>query len=119
MKKLMVIICSLLLCIVLHAQNKDIANLWAFSAPDAPYGYQEGIFLIKEQEGKLNGEVKIQQSTVVVKEIKKDGDFYTCSFYVDGQAIDVKFNTTGKNELQGQATGGGMDIPFTAKPAKK
>lgn len=119
MKKLMVILCSLFLCIALHAQNKDVINLWDFSAPEAPYGYQEGTFLIKEQDGKLSGEVKIQQSTVAVKEIKKDGDYYTCSFYIDGQAVDVKFKAKGKNQLEGQALGGGMDIPFTCKPAKK
>ena len=115
----MVILCSLLLCITLQAQNKNIVNLWEFSAPEAPYGYQEGTFLIKETEGKLTGEVKIQQSTVIVKEIKKAEDKYTCSFYIDGQAVDVTIKLKGKNQLEGQALGGGMDIPFTCKPAKK
>lgn len=119
MKKLMVIICSLFLCIALHAQNKDIVNLWSFSAPEAPYGYQDGTLLIKEKDGKLNGEVKIQQSTVTVKEIKKEGDYYTCSFYLDGQAVDVKFKSKGKTEIEGQALSAGMDIPFTCKPANK
>ncbi|WP_139822866.1 hypothetical protein [Massilibacteroides vaginae] len=119
MKKLMVIICSLFLCVALQAQNKDIVNLWEFSAPDAPYGYQDGTFLIKEQDGKLSGEVKIQYSTVAIKEIKKEKDHYACSFYIDGQAVDVKLKTKGKNQLEGQALSDGMDIPFTCKPAKK
>lgn len=119
MKKLMVIICSLFLCITLHAQNKDIVNLWDFSAPGAPYGYQDGTFLIKEQNGKLSGEVKIQQSTVTIKEIKKEGDFYTCSFYIDGETVNVKLKSKGKKQMEGQALSGGMDIPFTCKPANK
>ncbi|MDD4513987.1 hypothetical protein [Massilibacteroides sp.] len=119
MKKLMIIICSLFLCVALQAQNKDIVNLWEYSAPDAPYGYEKGTFLIKEKDGKLTGEVKIQEYTAAIKEIKKEKEGYTCSLYIDGQAIDITLKLKGKNELEGQATGGGMDIPFTCKPAKK
>lgn len=119
MKKLMAILCSLFLCIALHAQDKNIVNLWDFSAPEAPYGYQDGTFLIKEKEGKLTGEVKIQQSSVIINEIKQENEKYTCSFYIDGQAIDVTMKLKGKDQLEGQALGGGMNIPFTGKPAKK
>jgi len=121
MKKLIVVICSLFLCVALHAQNKSdaIINLWDFSAPEAPYGYQNGTIQVKEENGKLTGEVKIQQSTVKIQEIKKENDKYTCSFYIDGQAIDVSLKQKGKSQLEGQAIGGGMEIPFTCTVSKK
>lgn len=117
----MVFICSLFFCVALQAQNKNdlLVNSWEFSAPDAPYGYQDGLITIKEVEGKLTGEVKIQHSTVAIKEIKKVNDKYTCSLYIDGQGVDVSMKPKNKNLLEGQAMTGGMDIPFTCKPAKK
>lgn len=120
MKKSMVIIFSLFLCVTLYAQNKNsLVSLWEYSAPDAPYGYQSGTIDIKEVEGKLTGEVKIQGSTIRIQEIKKENGQYTCSFYVEGQDMDITMKQPDKNKLEGKAVGGGMDIPFTCKPAKK
>lgn len=121
MKKLVFLFCSLLFCITLQAQGKNdaIINTWEYKAPDAPYGYQEGRFVIKEADGKLTGEIKNQQGTITIKDIQKADGKYTCSFYAEGQAIDVTMKVKNKNELEGQAIGGGMDIPFTGKPAKK
>lgn len=117
----MVFICSLFFCVALQAQSKNdnIVNSWEYNAPDAPYGYQDGLIVIKEVDGKLTGEVKIQQSTVTIKEIKKENDKYTCSLYIDGQGVDVSMKPKSKSVLEGMAMTGGMDIPFTCKPAKK
>ncbi len=119
MKRLLLTFCSLFLCLALYAQNKDIAKLWDYTAPEAPYGYQEGTILIKEKDGKLNGEIRIQQSTIAIKEIKKVENAYVWSFYVEGQPVDIKLTPKGKNQLEGNALSGGMNIPFTCKPAKK
>lgn len=121
MKKLMAILSCLCICLAVQAQTKKttIVNTWEYAAPNAPYGYQNGTILVKEKEGKLSGEVKIQQSTVVIQEIKKEKDQYSCSFYIDGQAVDLSFKQKGANQLEGVAFGGGMEIPFTCKTLKK
>ncbi|MDD2437605.1 MAG: hypothetical protein PHG27_01060 [Massilibacteroides sp.] len=121
MKKVLFILCSFLLAFAVEAQTKTsvITNVWEYSAPNAPYGYQNGFFKIMEEQGKLKGEIIIQQTTVSIPNIKKENDKYTCSFFMEGQTIDVNFIFKDKNLLEGQALGGGMDIPFTCKPAKK
>jgi hypothetical protein len=67
MKKAFTTLLCLLFCITISAQDKaaDLSKLvgdWSFSAPDAPYGYQDGSFQIKQENGKLTAKVNIQGS---------------------------------------------------------
>ncbi len=121
MKRFLIVLCSVLIVFGAQAQKKTntIVNMWEYSAPNAPYGYQEGVFHIMEENGKLKGEVIIQQSRVSIPEITKVNNEYRCSFYIDGQAMDVSMKQKSKIQLEGQALGGGMEIPFTCKPVKK
>ena len=113
----------LLFCIAISAQDKaaDLSKLvgdWSFSAPDAPYGYQDGSFQIKQENGKLTAKVNIQGSTLEINDIKAKGDTYTSSFYVDGTPVDLTMTQKG-NKLEGMADAGGMQIPVKFKKTKK
>ena len=95
MKKAFTTLLCLLFCITISAQDKaaDFSKLvgdWSFSAPDAPYGYQDGSFQIKQENGKLTAKVNIQGSTLEINDIKAKGDTYTSSFYVDGTPVDSR-----------------------------
>ena len=97
MKKAFTTLLCLLFCITISAQDKaaDLSKLvgdWSFSAPDAPYGYQDGSFQIKQEN--------------------------TSSFYVDGTPVDLTMTQKG-NELEGMADAGGMQIPVKFKKTKK
>ena len=106
-----------------HISDKaaDLSKLvgdWSFSAPDAPYGYQDGSFQIKQENGKLTAKVNIQGSTLEINDIKAKGDTYTSSFYVDGTPVDLTMTQKG-NKLEGMADAGGMQIPVKFKKTKK
>ena len=123
MKKVFTTLLCLLFCIAISAQDKaaDLSKLvgdWSFSAPDAPYGYQDGSLQIKQENGKLTAKVNIQGSTLEINDIKAKGDTYTSSFYVDGTPVDLTMTQKG-NKLEGMADAGGMQIPVKFKKTKK
>lgn len=105
MKKAFTTLLCLLFCITISAQDKaaDLSKFvgdWSFSAPDAPYGYQDGSFQIKQENGKLTAKVNIQGSTLEINDIKAKGDTYTSSFYVDGTLKKAKQLNLEGNELE-------------------
>ncbi len=99
--------------------NPDKLNgVWEYSLPDAPYGYQEGTLEFLQKDGKQAGVAKIEGSTYNINEIKKEGDFYTCNLYVDGNDVKVKIKS-GKDKMEGTVIAGGWEMPVTLKPVKK
>lgn len=106
-----------LFCIAVSAQERgqDVSKIvgkWSYSAPDAPYGYQDGSLEFKSEKGKLTAKINIQGSVIEVKEIKVHGDTYSSSFYVDGNPIDLSI-TQNESKLEGIADTGGVSIPVT------
>lgn len=123
MKKLFTALLCLLFCVTISAQDKatDFSKLvgdWSFSAPDAPYGYQDGSFQVRQENGKLTVKVNIQGSTLELKDIQVKGDTYTSSFYVDGTPVDLTMTQKG-NKLEGMVDAEGMQIPVKFKKMKK
>lgn len=99
------------------AKDKLKGN-WSYSLPDAPYGYQDGIIEFKETDGQLTAVAKIGNSTYDIKEIKKEGDTYHCSLYVDGSDVKVSIKPD-KEKLTGIVLADGWEMPITFKPIKK
>lgn len=123
MKKILTTLLCLLFCVALQAQDKaaDVSKIvgdWSFSAPDAPYGYQDGTLRLKQEKGKLVAQVNIQGTTLEVKNIRIDGNTYTSSFYVDGTSVELSL-TQNESHLEGIANAAGMEIPVTLKKTKK
>lgn len=96
--------------------SKIVGN-WSFSAPNAPYGYQDGTLEFKSDKGKLTAKINIQGSVIEVKEIKAHEDTYTSSFYVDGNPVDLSI-TQKDDTLSGTADSEGMSIPVTMRRTK-
>jgi len=109
----------MVLCAVsLQAQEKaanKLKGIWNYSLPDAPYGYQEGTIEFKNSEEKQTAIVKIQSKTITINEIKKDGNIYKCSLYVDGSDVDVSFKQ-GNNKITGMVIAEGWEMPLTLTP---
>ena len=109
-------------CLSLYAQESHsgaVIGLWNFSAPDAPYGYQEGTCQIKKTGDNLSAVFTISGTEMTVKEIKKETDTYKCNFYVDGTYVSLTFKQKDKNKLVGNADAEGMMIPITFHKAVK
>lgn len=123
MKTNMMRVLSMLVCMLLSASlyAQDASKLigsWSYSAPDAPYGYQEGGLHFKQVNGKLSAELKIQSSVIRIEEIKQDGNRYLCNLYVDGNPVSLEI-VQNKNLLEGKADAGEGTIPVTFKRNKK
>ncbi len=77
----------MMMCLSLYAQESHsgaVIGLWNFSAPDAPYGYQEGTCQIKKTGDNLSAVFTISGTEMTVKEIKKETDTYKCNFMWTG-----------------------------------
>lgn len=102
----------------MNSNSNKLKGNWSYSLPDAPYGYQDGSIEFKETDGKLTAVVKIGNSTHTINEIKKDGDTYRCSLYVDGSDVKVAIKPD-KEELKGTVVADGWEMPVTFKKLTK
>ena len=117
------IICCILFSTATYAQtNKNAQNelkgSWSYSAPDAPYGYQNGTIEFKNTDGKLTGIVKINDSTYAINTFNKKENQYACSLYVDGNDVNITF-IPDANKITGVAVVSSWEIPITLTPQKK
>lgn len=114
MGKVFVAFLCMMMCLSLNAQDLTpgmVVGMWNFSAPDAPYGYQEGTCQIKKTGENLSAVFTISGTEMTVKEIKKENNSYKCNFYVDGTYVSLTFKQEDKNKLTGNADAEGMAIP--------
>lgn len=115
MVKIFATFLCMMMCLALYAQDNSgmVIGMWDFSAPDAPYGYQEGTCQIKKTGEKLSAVLTIGGMEMNVNEIKKEDKSFKCNFYVDGTAVSLTFKPEEKNKLTGIADAEGMTIPVT------
>lgn len=116
-------ICCLLFSATIFAQaskktQNELKGNWTYSAPDAPYGYQNGTIEFKNTDGKLSATVKINDSSYTIKAFDKKENQYTCSLYVDGNDVDITF-IPATNKITGTAVVSSWEIPITLTPQKK
>lgn len=122
MGKVFATLLCMLMSISLYAQELTsgmLVGLWNFSAPDAPYGYQEGTCRIKKAGENLSAVLTIDGTEMTVKEIKKENGAYKCDFYVDGTYVSLTFKQEDKHKLAGKAHAEGMVIPVAFKKTVK
>ena len=112
--KVFVAFLCMMMCLSLYAQEFTlgmVVGLWNFSAPNAPYGYQEGTCQIRKTGENLSAVFTIGNAEMTVKEIKRENNSYKCNFYVDGTYVSLTFKQEDKNKLTGNANAEGMVIP--------
>jgi hypothetical protein len=96
MKKLMIL--AFLFIVVLgsvnataNQGNNDVVGNWKYEVPSAPVGYDKGVLVIAEKEGKLFGEVKFADGYKIdMKEITYEAGVVKCGLYVDYNLVTVK-----------------------------
>jgi hypothetical protein len=79
------------------ANKKDVLGNWKYEVPTAPVGYDKGVMVISEKEGKLIGEVKFADGYKIdLKEVTYEEGVVKCSLYVDYNLVTVKAKIEGK-----------------------
>ncbi len=116
------ILCTLLCTLftmAVYAQDKSgIVGEWNYTAEGAPYGYDTGVMNIKSDNGKLTAEVVMNGQTVKINEIRKDGEAYKCTVYVDGYPVSVVLRQKGDG-MEGTSEVDGDVNPIAFKRVAK
>lgn len=123
MKKLFVI--AMLVTIVTGAvfasvaqNNKEVIGEWKYEVPTAPYGYEKGVLVFNEKEGKLVGEVKFEDGyKIELKNITYNENTVTCGLYVDYEYVSVKAKVDGK-KMTGAVNTPEGEMKITAEKIK-
>lgn len=100
MNKVMIGLVCMFLCVSMYAVNaqsdvNDLVGNWTYTSTDLPYGYDKGEVIIKEVDGKLSADVNFNGMTQKLGELKKSGDTYTCSAYIDGADLNLTMKKEG------------------------
>ena len=101
MKKLMIL--AFLFTVVMggvnataNQGNNDVVGNWKYEVPSAPVGYDKGVLVIAEKEGKLVGEVKFADGYKIdIKEVTYEAGVVKCGLYVDYEYVSITANIEG------------------------
>jgi hypothetical protein len=100
-------------------EKKDFLGEWKFESPYAPEGYQKGIFIIKEKENALAGELKFSDAYKLdIKDMVITDGVLKFGINVDGSYVNVKA-TIEEGKLKGSAASPEGDLPFEATKVEK
>lgn len=125
-KNVRFLVCTLLCMLMsagLYAQQdvkkeSKITGKWAYEAPTAPYGYNQGMIDIQNKDGKLSAKLDIQGNITAINEIIQTGNAYTCTLFIEGASVDITLQPEGK-KLIGKAEVNGDVLPVTFTRAKE
>lgn len=116
---------TFLLVIVITTANatvatdkKDVLGKWKYEVPSAPVGYDKGVLVIAENEGKLVGEVKFADGYKIdMKEVNYEDGVIKCGLYIDYNYISVNAKVEG-SKLTGTIITPDGDMKITAEKEK-
>jgi len=98
--------------------NKEIIGEWKYEVPAAPYGYEKGVLVLSEKEGKLAGEVKFADGyKIELKNITYAESVFKCGLYVDYEYVSINAKVDGNN-MKGAVKTPEGEMPLTASKAK-
>ena len=98
--------------------NKEVVGEWKYEVPTAPYGYEKGVLVFNEKEGKLVGEVKFEDGyKIELKNITYTENTVTCGLYVDYEYVSVKAKVDGK-KMTGAVNTPEGEMKITAEKIK-
>ena len=98
--------------------NNDIVGNWKYEVPSAPVGYDIGVLVIAEKEGKLVGEVKFADGYKIdLKEVTYEAGVVKCGLYVDYEYVSVKAKIEG-DKMTGTVNTPEGEMKITAEKQK-
>lgn len=91
---------------------------WEFQAPNAPYGYQNGVISLEKEKKELKGKVTIGSYDVELRDIETKKSQLSGYVSVEGESVQLKLNFE-RNSFEGVAISSQGDIPMTGKRRSK
>lgn len=120
-KKLLALILSVFaMTVQAQGENDVFQGKWNFNAPTAPYGYNEGILNFQQKDGKLTAKIELPNSDLDIQQLKKEKFGYSCSEYIEGSEVTIKFIKVQENGETGlkvvaEADGQVIDVKLKRK----
>lgn len=98
--------------------NKSVLGEWKYEVPEAPYGYEKGVIVITENEGKLEGKIKFDDGYKIdLKKVSLEEGTLKLALYVDYEYVSVTTKVDGK-KMTGTVTSSEGNMKLTAEKVK-
>ena len=97
---------------------KKFVGIWEFEAPNAPYGYQNGVINLTKEKRILKGTVGIGSYSSDLDAIETEKNKLTGVVIVEGERVQLELNFD-KNSFEGMAKSSQGNIPMTGKRKSK
>jgi len=100
--------------------KEDFKGVWEYKAPEAPYEYSTGKFILKEADGKPVLTVKFQSGTEIkAQNVKIENDSISFAVTIEYEVVKVTGKLVG-NKIAGKASYSQGVMTVTAeKPVQK
>lgn len=98
--------------------SKNIVGTWEYSAPDAPYEYQEGKIVFEMKENKLTGYVSIDGYKIEMDNVVEKKGMVTCETYIEGELINFEMMFK-KDSFSGKASYSEGSLEISGTKVKK
>jgi len=100
-------------------KDVDPVGTWTFSAPDAPYDYQTGDFVITKEKKILKVKIIFNEYYKMdATKVKFEKNELSFQVLVDDETVYIKGKFNDKEELVGKAMTSMGDMPLKAKRKK-
>lgn len=98
--------------------NKNVIGTWEYSAPDAPYEYQEGKIVFEMKENKLTGYASIDGYKIDMDNLEEKKGVVTCEAYIEGESVyfEMMFK---KDSFAGKASYSEGSLEISGTKVKK
>lgn len=124
MKKLLIFVFMMALLagsansVMAAKSNKTVVGEWKYEVPTAPYGYEKGVVVISEKDGKLAGEVKLDGGyKIELKQVTLADNTLKFGLYVDYEYVSVTSTIDGK-KMAGTVNSSEGTMKLTAEKIK-
>lgn len=104
----------------LSAADKEPVGKWKFSAPDAPYGYNQGIIEIIKEADEYSARLSFSGMDYKydLEKVKYEEEKISFSIYLEGENIFVLLTFNDEDNISGKASYSMGEIPLYATRQK-
>jgi len=106
---------------VLSATVKNPVGKWKFSAPGAPYGYEQGLIEISREAGELSATLSFtgMDYKFELEKVKYENEKLSFSLYLDGEDVYIVMTFSEDDKISGKAVYSQGGIPLYATREKE
>jgi hypothetical protein len=97
---------------------KKFVGDWEYEAPNAPYGYQNGLISLTKEKKALKGTISIGSYSSDLDEIVTKKNKLNGVVIVEGERVELELNFD-KDTFEGMAKSSQGNIPMTGKRSSK